>query len=1657
MRSRSTVTVLGALIMVACATTAFAQVRTLGVTSVRTVTPVRTMPLRDLRNINLPPILRRIIGNKYYSQNMIAQLRDKLIRSGFLRPLPQQVEIPIQRLKPAMKQAPRVIDRDRQSKRYAFQPDAVTGGLSFPGIGASDSPADSINCAPPDTDMAVGANDVVEITNLCEGTGVGYFKVWNKTTGAVVQGTTSLAGLWGASSGCDAGNGDNIVMYDQFAQRWILTQFNNSITGECVAISQTSDPTGAYYLYNFVIDANGFTDYPKLGLWPNSYFVTDNDFVNNHLDHVNFTALQKSAMLTGSPAQMVVINGTSLNSGALDYSVLPAYVDGMTPPPAGDPGIFVNFSSPFLFGTSGYDLNFWRMSVDWTNPSAATLTGPVSLAVNPFNDGICDASRTCIPEPSPATASDYLDALGDRLMFRLAYRNLGGHQAMVVDQTVGTGGAPSAPPAGIRWYEVDAPAGATSTSAFTVAQQGTYLPADGNSRWMGSIAMDHIGDLGLGFSESSNSLDPSPAFTGQTVGAPSGMMDAGETLLTTGTGVQQGNKNRWGDYSATVVDPTDDCTFWTSQEYMSTSGGQWSTYLGSFKFNNCSLGPIGTVAGTVTASASGSAIAGATVTLNPGDYVATTGPNGSYSIKVPATATAYSATAAAFGYQTSSPATVNVIQNQTTSQDFSLATAPSATLSGTVTDGSGHGYPLYAEVKVTTPSYGQVADLWTAPTTGKYSVNLPIGNNYTVSVTSYVDGYTPASASATLATGGMAKNFALTVGPTCSAPGYAYAKGFGQDFNGATFPPKGWQAISEIPGAVTTWKLNSAYPFGNGNYTGGTGTAADADNNVSGPGAFVDVLLSPPIPVTSLGAEPVLHYKANYQEGAGSSLNLAISAGTSPSPTTISHWTSSHGSIYGLPGENETVDLGPYMPSSGTIQLAWIYSDTSSSAWGWYAQIDDVSIGYCKPTSGGLVEGTVTDSNTGDPLIGATVTDDTGASAKTFANPADPNLTNGLYMLFSPTGGRTLTATDGYYASATANVSVANNDLKQQSFSLKSAQFTADPTSYNVDVKVNEQLTKTLTINNIGNAAGQFRILTIDAPPPSSSIASIDTAATPLRTIKGNFSKAMITPTQGRGPGSVAAGNLPTLSSPGGTASWTSIADLPSAVESNLGAMDSTTGEVYSIFGFDGANDTNAGFVYDSSSNTWSTIANAPNFRQAPTGQFIGGKLYVTGGWDPNGNPISTLSIYDPSSDSWSTGTDDPSPVAGGAASTVLDNKLYVVGGCVDSSCSTPTATVEVYDPNTDNWSSAAPYPMGVTFAQCGTINEKVYCAGGFAPTNPVASGYVYNPASDSWSPIADMPDALAGGGYIDSQGKLLISGGINGSGSLTNEGYAYDPGSNSWSALPNANTPTFRGGSSCGFYLLGGESGSGGGRPGPIASSEVLPGYGTCGVNKIPWLTVAPAVATAAVGGSATVTLTFDGTGQNEFTTSQAYLKVTGSPYPDVNVPVTVTWDPQPINLRISGNVSPTGTVKAGDSLTYTLAVQNIQSAGSGSASQVLLTYLVPSSVTYVASSGDATSCTASSGTVTCDFGTIAAGASDLETILVQANSGTKSKVDSTFTVSAREPDSDTSNNSVTLSTNPNTGPQGPKGGIGGFGWLGLAGLLGLALAGTRIRGRRV
>ena len=444
---------------------------------------------------------------------------------------------------------------------------AVTAGLNFAGVGNGDY-GFAPDAAPPDTNGAVGATQYVQWVNES-------FAVFDKTTGALIKGPVAGNSLFANLGGACATNndGDPIVQYDKAANRWILTQFSVSTTPylQCVAVSKTSDATGAYNLYAFSYGSQ-FNDYPKLAVWADAYYITYNIFNNgNTFAGAKACAFDRTAMLAGSAATQVCFQ-TSSSYGSL----LPSDVDGNLAPPAGSPNILLNF------GTNS--LNVWKFHVDFATPANSTFTGPTSISVAAF--AAACGGGACIAQ---AGTRQQLDSLADRLMYRLAYRRFAdGHEALVVNHSVKVSGNKKSQIAGVRWYELRNAAGATLGSGTPVVyQQGTFAP-DSTSRWMGSIAMDKVGDIALGYSASSSTIHPAIRYTVRLPTDALGTLES-ENSIIEGAGSQSGSHlNRWGDYSAMSVDPVDDCTFYYTNEYEKTTGAfNWSTRIASFKLPGC--------------------------------------------------------------------------------------------------------------------------------------------------------------------------------------------------------------------------------------------------------------------------------------------------------------------------------------------------------------------------------------------------------------------------------------------------------------------------------------------------------------------------------------------------------------------------------------------------------------------------------------------------------------------------------------------------------------------------------------------------------------------------------------------------------------------------------------------------------------------------------------------------------------------------------------------------------------------------------------------------------------------------------------------------------------------------------------------------------------
>ncbi len=450
---------------------------------------------------------------------------------------------------------------------FAPQPDPVlqsstgalvsaTAGVNFLGVGVG-QPGYFDCCAPPDANGAAGATQFVQWVNL-------DFAVFDKATGNLLAGPTAGNTLWSGFGGpCETSNdGDPIAQYDKAAGRWVLAQpvFTSPFMF-CIAVSTTSDATGTYNRYAFSMP--NFPDYPKLGVWPDAYYASFNMFSGNSFVGARACAFDRSAMLAGAAATQVCFQEPSSVP-----SLLPSDLDGATAPPTGSPNFYMNFGSNAL--------QLFRFHVDFATPANSTFTGPFGISVAPFTTA-CNGG-TCIPQPS---TRQKLDSLGDRLMYRLAYRNRGGTESLLVNHSVFVSGNKHSQVDGVRWYEIRSPNGTP-----TVFQQGTFSP-DSTSRWMGSIAMDKAGDIAVGYSASSGSVFPSIGFTGRVPTDPLGTLE-GESIIQSGAGSQLPNLSRWGDYSSISVDPVDDCTFWYTTEYLMNSGiFNWSTRIASFKFPSC--------------------------------------------------------------------------------------------------------------------------------------------------------------------------------------------------------------------------------------------------------------------------------------------------------------------------------------------------------------------------------------------------------------------------------------------------------------------------------------------------------------------------------------------------------------------------------------------------------------------------------------------------------------------------------------------------------------------------------------------------------------------------------------------------------------------------------------------------------------------------------------------------------------------------------------------------------------------------------------------------------------------------------------------------------------------------------------------------------------
>ncbi|MBE7517050.1 MAG: carboxypeptidase regulatory-like domain-containing protein [Chloracidobacterium sp.] len=534
-----------------------------------------------------------------------------------------------------------------------------TPSLIFDGI----SNYDNINAygmvfLPPDMNGDVGPNHYVQVANA-------LVKIFDKN-GNTVSGPFRLSSLFsGLGTVCSTrDDGLPTVLYDPLADRWMLSQYCNAFPPfrQMIAVSKTGDPTGEYFVYEFVMPNIRINDFARFGVWPDGYYMSTEEFLGSDYAGQGMFAFEREKMLKGDPtASYIYFSRRSLSAERLG-NILPSDLDGLRPPPAGAPNVFASYSAT-EYGEAADALRLFDLHADWADPFASTFTErPESpIAVAAF-DPTSPPGRADIAQPPPG---EMLDSNSDRLNSRLAYRNFGTSESLIVDQTVrmSPGGTYRA---GVRIHELR-----RSGGNYTVNVDSTLGTADA-SRWIGSAAQDGHGNIAFGYSYGSENKKPAILYSGRLTGDPAGSFRE-EGSLAVGTGVQKAYGFRWGDWSSMSVDPSDDCTFWQTGEYFTQqsqdfSDFTWLTRIGRYKFDECTAAPRSWLTGTVLRADNGAPISGALIRADL--YSRSSAADGNYGsmMMLPGS---YSVAASAPGFRTRT-VTMSIADGESRTLDFAL-------------------------------------------------------------------------------------------------------------------------------------------------------------------------------------------------------------------------------------------------------------------------------------------------------------------------------------------------------------------------------------------------------------------------------------------------------------------------------------------------------------------------------------------------------------------------------------------------------------------------------------------------------------------------------------------------------------------------------------------------------------------------------------------------------------------------------------------------------------------------------------------------------------------------------------------------------------------------------------------------------------------------
>jgi Bacterial pre-peptidase C-terminal domain/Secretion system C-terminal sorting domain/Fibronectin type III domain len=438
-------------------------------------------------------------------------------------------------------------------------------GLGFTGVNPSDN------------NLASGPNHIVQMINNSSSS---FIRIWNKA-GTILVNQQLLSTITGVTGG-----GDPIVLYDQIADRWLLSEFGNGTNRIYIAVSQTADPTGGYFVYTFTTPQ--FPDYFKVGAWPGSYIITSNE------NAPAVYAIDRTRMLAGA-ATATIQRFTLPAFPTIGFqAAAPVDISGNTAPPAGSPALIMRMADDAWTTGINDRLEIFSFNVDWVNTANTTLTGPLLLNTAPFSTNLCGfTTLSCIPQQGSTVR---LDPLREVLMNKVSYRNFGTHEAIVCNHVTNVN--TSTVQAGVRWYELRK-SGATP---WNIYQQGTYAP-DALNRWMAGIAINADGAIGLAYNVSGTTAFPSIRLTGRKACDPLGTMPEPEQTVIAGTAAN--SSSRYGDYNSMTVDPVNG-SFWFTGQF--NTSANWSTRVANFSISACTTVACTTPTNVVTSNVTSSSV-----------------------------------------------------------------------------------------------------------------------------------------------------------------------------------------------------------------------------------------------------------------------------------------------------------------------------------------------------------------------------------------------------------------------------------------------------------------------------------------------------------------------------------------------------------------------------------------------------------------------------------------------------------------------------------------------------------------------------------------------------------------------------------------------------------------------------------------------------------------------------------------------------------------------------------------------------------------------------------------------------------------------------------------------------------------------------------------